>query len=210
MGSSKPHFLDRADLCHVMRSAERKLRKHIAERIGNGLKTEIEVDDILQETYFETFETIGKLFFSSEYHLENWMMKVAKNRIWDRIKARSRLKRGGPVPRWSLRTGAHPAILEDAICEGTDPPSKAMDRQEIVLAVRNAVEKLPWAQRTAMRLHLDQVSVSDIAKSISKSDSAVRSLLSQGKKALRREFHNPGDFFSDSGIFFIDRPPIQS
>jgi DNA-directed RNA polymerase specialized sigma24 family protein len=94
-------------------------------------------------------------------------------------------------------------ILVNAICRDTDPPSKAMARQEIIVAIRNAVEILPEPHRTVLRLHLDQVPVSNIAKSISKSDSAVRSLLEQGKRTLRAQINNPARFFSDSGIFRI-------
>jgi DNA-directed RNA polymerase specialized sigma24 family protein len=91
MGFKGSHVFDRAEICGIMQRNESRLRKSIAQRIGNNLKAEIDVDDILQEVYFEVFQSIDKLALISEFQLENWMLTVANNRIWDRIKARSRL-----------------------------------------------------------------------------------------------------------------------
>ena len=78
--------------------------------------------------------------------------------------------------------------LEGLLAGDGPTPSQNVAFGENVLQVAEAVERLPEAQRDAVRLHyLDGLKLSEVATKMDKSTGAVAGLLHRGMKTLRAQ-----------------------
>lgn len=111
-----------------------------------------EVDDIVQETFLELV-TAYRLMEPIE-HLTAWLMRVARNRIIDRFRSRSRAMLASAEPLPQADSADEPATMLDSLLapESTGPESsylRGMLADELIAAV----EELPVAQREVFVAH---------------------------------------------------------
>ncbi len=129
-----------------------------------------EAEDVVQEVFFRAWRQAG-LWKPGSGRFDTWMHKVALNLCYDRLRRRREAVMAEPPDQ------ADPAPLaEDALM--------ARDR---ALQVAAAVAALPPRQREALMLcHYQELSNIETAQVMAVSVEAVESLLSRGRRALRR------------------------
>ena len=120
-----------------------RLRNFIRKRVAD----EADAEDILQEVFFEFVEAY-RLMKPIE-QVGAWLFRVARNRIIDRFRKRSReLKREEPVNEDGERLA-----LEDLLPSPDAGPEAEYARNMLLAALDDAIDELPEEQREVFIAH---------------------------------------------------------
>ena len=142
----------------------------IRQQISSGEDAE----DILLDVFLAALES-STLLTMSEHHQEAWLRRVAYNKCMDHHR----------------RTSRHPAFPLEAHAEtlSTDEglaPDLATLRQEEVEQLQQHLAALSAEQQELLRLRFaEELSCAQIAARLSKSEGAVRTMLSRTLQLLR-------------------------
>jgi RNA polymerase sigma factor (sigma-70 family) len=112
-----------------------------------------EVDDIVQETFLELVSAYRLL--QPVEHLAAWLLRVARNRIIDRFRARSRQASPGEASgRDSVGSAVEPSrVLEQWLAADDGGPESAYVRGVLADELIAAVDELPAEQRDVFLAH---------------------------------------------------------
>ncbi len=164
-----------------------KLREIIALRMGARVQGKLERDDVLQETFFRAFASIARFTWRDEAGFVRWLQAIAENRIRDAVK--------GP-------RGSDFLELLDATPGGTSSPSRHTRRQERFDRLEASLAALSPDHREVIRLaRIEGLKVSEVARRMQRSESAVKNLLLRALRELKSSFgdteslHLPGRTF---------------
>lgn len=139
---------DNARISAAVAAQKPRLQAFVRRQLGDWS----EVDDIVQETFLELV-TAYRLMEPIE-HLTAWLMRVARNRIIDRFRSRSRamLVSADPLP--DAESPGEPATILDSLLapEASGPESNYL-RGVLADELIAAVEELPPAQREVFIAH---------------------------------------------------------
>lgn len=165
------------------------LTYHLEPKIPATLRSQMSVDDLLQETFIQVFRDIGRFAPTTDTAFVAWLKVLAENRLRDAIKAAGRRKRGGG---WSAVGGATKGAQEsyvalvDLLSSDGRSPSQSAGRRDAARHLRIAIAGLPEEYREVVRLrHLEGVDVEEIARRLGRTPGAVRGLLDRAKVRLR-------------------------
>jgi RNA polymerase sigma factor (sigma-70 family) len=141
-----------------------------------------EVDDIVQETFLELV-TAYRLMEPIE-HLAAWLMRVARNRIIDRFRSRSRAMLVSAASLSDAGSSDEPApILDSLLAPEASGPESHYLRSVLADELIAAVEELPPAQREVFIAHeLHGRSFRELAAA---SGTSVNTLLGRKHDAVR-------------------------
>lgn len=138
-----------------------------------------EVEDILQETFSELVAAY-RLMQPIE-HLAAWLLRVARNRVVDRF--RSRTRRSAVVDEGAAVGPESERVLDAWLAPRTDGPEAAYARSVLAEELGAALEELPPAQREVFVAHeLEGRSFRALAAA---SGVGVNTLLSRKHAAVR-------------------------
>jgi RNA polymerase sigma-70 factor (ECF subfamily) len=128
-----------------------------------------EAEDVAQETFLRLWTQASK--WQPSARLSTWIFRIAHNLCVDRLRKRREV--GGVEPeRFSIG----------------DRPSALMVRKQVADAVELALSGLPERQRAAIALsHYEGLTNPEIAEVLEVSVEAVESLLSRGRRSLRKD-----------------------
>jgi len=165
---------DRAAFDRLVGRFEARLRTAIHNLMGERLRADMEVDDVLQETLLRAFRSLPEFQWTREAAFFRWLRGIARN--------------------VALRAGARPRWLEylelgpDPPASGTSP-SRALRRQERLLRLEEALADLSPDHREVIRLaRLEGLKMKEIAARMHRSQEAVMKLLSRALDKLRTSF----------------------
>ncbi|MGA3156116.1 MAG: RNA polymerase sigma factor [Steroidobacteraceae bacterium] len=139
---------DNARISAAVAAQKPRLQAFVRRQLGDWS----EVDDIVQETFLELV-TAYRLMEPIE-HLTAWLMRVARNRIIDRFRSRSRamLVSADPLP--DTESLDEPAtILDSLLAPEASGPESSYLRGVLADELIAAVEELPPAQREVFIAH---------------------------------------------------------
>jgi len=147
------------------REAPRLLR--FAQGMLGGLD---EAEDVVQDTLIRLWENAER--WTPDARIGTWLHRVCYNRAIDQLRRRR-------------------PFVDDSALEGFADESEQADaalvRSETTLSVREAIERLPARQRTAVLLfHIQGLAQRDAAEVMSVSEAAFESMLSRARRQLRR------------------------
>lgn len=140
-------------------------------RIANSvLRSRTEAEDVVQDAFIRMLEHRRSL--SGVRDMRVWLVRIAWNLALDR----KRRKR--------------PEQLEEAfarsLASATMPADTAMAEAERYQSILREIERLPRAQRHVLLLSaLEELSTTETAAVLGRSESAVRALLSRARARLR-------------------------
>lgn len=138
------------------------------------LSNQSDAEDVAQETFLRAWKHAHK-YRSDAGRVSTWLHSIAHNLAVDRL--RKRAVRG---------EGAELDDERDA-APHSDRPSRLLERKVSALSIRNAIESLPDRQRQAVVLcHEQGLSNPEIARIMQCGVEAVESLLSRGRRTLRK------------------------
>jgi RNA polymerase sigma-70 factor, ECF subfamily len=129
-----------------------------------------DAEDVVQETLIRLFENAAS--WTPDARIGTWLHRVCYNRAIDVLRRR--------------RAVADESALEE-LADESDTPDTAIVRSETILSVRDAIERLPARQRTAVLLfHFQDFSQRDAASVMGVSEDAFESMLARARRQLKR------------------------
>ena len=135
-------------------------------------------EELTQETFLEAVRSRHR--FDGRSDPVTWLCAIAGHKLIDHWRRLNREEHR----RLRLVAARSPVEQEERAFVGAE------DRETVLRTLRS----LPTQQQAALVLHhLDGLSVAEVAKRLTKSESAVESLLSRGREGFRRALALEGD-----------------
>lgn len=133
-----------------------------------------EREDMVQETFLRVLR--ARQSYQPTARFSTWLFRIAFNLSVNRSE-RAR-------PTTSLdATPAGPTALDVEL-----PPESSLERDDVVVAVRAAIARLPEQQRAALILaRYEELSFAEIAEVLGSTEKAVKSLVHRARENLRAE-----------------------
>jgi len=154
------------------------------------LRNRADAEDLAQDVFVEVYHSIES--FRENSSLYTWIYRIAVTKCLDELRYRKRLKRRAwyKSRQWDEKT--EPEIDE---LDGQYPnPQDDLEQQQRIEYIQRALEKLPETQREAFTLiNFDGLTYKETAKAMSKTNSAVESLVHRAKQNLKKYLY---DFYN--------------
>jgi RNA polymerase sigma-70 factor, ECF subfamily len=140
-------------------------------RIANSvLRNSTEAEDVVQDVFLRVVQ--HRLSLSSVRDMRVWLIRIAWNLALDR----RRRKRPQQLDE----------VFADSLASATMPADAAMEEAQRFQSVLREIERLPKAERHVLLLSaIEELSTTEIAAVLGRSESAVRALLSRARIRLR-------------------------
>lgn len=153
---------------------ERKILAFIYHMLRSA-KLEMLAEDLCQETFYKAFRSL-KTFREVEASFSTWLYTIARNTVLSEMRKQK-------VGKVSLEeSGYTPQAALDAT------PEHAILRNEKVHLVREAINKLPEKQRSALILReYEQLDYQEIANILGQTVSSVKSLLFRARASVKTQ-----------------------
>jgi RNA polymerase sigma-70 factor (ECF subfamily) len=163
---------DREAFDELVAPFSERLLKRIRQRMGPGLGRKVEPEDVLQETLFRAFRSIGHFRWQGQNSFQAWLEGIAVNFVLHSAR--------GQLRRREFR------ITRDPEAPGVSPSRHERERFE---RLQECVNRLSPDHRTVIRLsRIEGLKVREIADRMGRSPSAVKNLLLRAMKELRSSF----------------------
>ena len=147
----------------------------------NLLSDRDEALDLSQEVFLRVFRTIHRVRGQSS--LRTWIYRIAVNQARNRHRFWRRRHRADQV---SL--DQHIATHGEFRSDGESTPDRMLAQKELAVRLQQALDHLPFDQRTAIILReVDGLSYDEIAFSLGVAVGTVKSRLTRARQALRLE-----------------------
>jgi RNA polymerase sigma-70 factor (ECF subfamily) len=167
----------------------RPVLRLIAEQmVGPGLRRREDASDIVQRTVVEAYEAFRQFVGQTEPEFSAWLKQILRRNISNLVRDNRAAKRDVRREQYlDLGEGSVSVTWLQPIGRET-PPSQYVIRAEAALNLARAIDELPAAQRTAVRMrHLEGCGIQQIAEAMEKSPTAVAGLIRRGLQALREK-----------------------
>ena len=180
---------DRDAFDAIVQAYEHRLRSHASTRIGDHLKSTVEVEDVLQETFSRAWKSIGNFRWIGEGAFVAWLKAIVEHVI---LKLVSRQNRDRMIYRQEDRSSDDPT------------PSKELRRGERLDRLEEALSRLSPDYRDAVRLvRVEGLQIKEAAQRMNRTRKAVMHLVSRGLKKLRESM-------GDTESLHLPAKPLQS
>ncbi len=179
-----------------------QLERHIAPRIPDRFRSQLSVEDVLQDVFVQAFRDIKKFEVRPESSFYAWLRAIADHRLADAIKRLGRRKRGGEfrqlrnVP---VDQNSSVAELIEIVCVENYTPGRSVARHEMAHAIQVGVASLPDDQREVIQAKFfEGRSLDEIAADMGRTKNAVRGLIHRAQKNLSDFMGRSSKWFSGS------------
>jgi RNA polymerase sigma-70 factor (ECF subfamily) len=148
-------------------------------QISAGLRGQLDTSDLVQQTLLKAHENRDQFRGTTDAERAAWLRAILANQVRDAY------RKVGQVPARSVEETS--LRLEAWLAAEGLSPSQQVERNERLLALAEALARLPEDQRSALELHhLEGLSVVAVARKMGRSTSSVAGLLHRGLKTLRQ------------------------
>ena len=151
---------------------ERKIMAFIFHMLKSA-RLEMYAEDLCQETFYKAFRSLST-FREAEASFSTWLYTIARNTVLSEL----RKQKAGQV---SLEDSG--LVPQDS---PEDVPEQLVLRNERMVLVREAINKLPEKQRSALILReYEQLDYQEIANILGQTVSSVKSLLFRARSSVK-------------------------
>ena len=165
---------ERDALDRVLTAVQSRLRAAASSRLGGPLRARMATSDLLQTTYVDVVRSIGEFRGDDPDTLVAWISRIMENNLRDRVRFYGRQRRAAEEDRET----------PDVAAGGHSPSAEAVQVEKLA-AVGKALAQLPEDQRQIIQLRLiEGRDYDEIAKTLGRSQGALRMLLSRARAAL--------------------------
>jgi RNA polymerase sigma-70 factor (ECF subfamily) len=159
-----------------------------AAQLPGNLRGQVDPSDVVQNALLKAHEHFDQYRGTSEAELAAWLRRILANAMIDALRRVTR------EPQLLQAVEQSSSRLEALLAANVSTPSEQAVRQEELERLAQALEQLPEDQRTAVQLQqIQDYSVEEIAKVMSRSKTAVGGLLKRGMRRLREQMQKGGD-----------------
>jgi RNA polymerase sigma-70 factor (ECF subfamily) len=156
-------------------------QRMVVQLAMNLLSDRDEAMDLSQEVFLRVFRTMHR--FRGQSSLRTWIYRIAVNQARNRHRFWRRRHRADQVS-LDQHVAAHGEFLSGS--EST--PDRMLAQKELATRLQQALDSLPFDQRTAIVLReIDGLSYDEIAYSLGVAVGTVKSRLTRARQALRHE-----------------------
>ena len=189
MTSSNPEF--EADCIRRILAGERQLFHDLirpSERaiyflLLSLLRNDAEAEDAAQDTAIKVYLNLKN--FRGDSQFRTWVLSIARNEGLGRLRKAVTRKEDSLDAETDDQTGDYtPAVLTS----WREIPSEALERQELGVMLRTAIEGLPEIYRNVVVLRdIEEMDVRETATALGISEGAVKVRLHRARALLQRE-----------------------
>ena len=160
---------------------QRRLALLIHYKLSPGLRRLTDIEDVLQETFFEAFRDLKRFRYQKPGGFLGWLARIADHVIADAARFHGRQKRGADLVRF--KSVGNP--------EGPEPvdsvtPSRLLAEKENLQALIEKLDQLPEDYRQAILLaKVEGLSNAEMAERLGRSREAVALILHRAIKRFR-------------------------
>ncbi len=145
---------------------------YVRLRLGKRLGSQVEAEDVLQETYLEAHRAFSSLRSDHPGAFVRWLCTIADNRLSDLADHHGAKKRSGPKAE-----GRFSEIVRRLGYSGTGPAT-AFAREEAKEQIATAMKQLSDEAHEALLLrHFQGYTLAEIAEQMKTSEPTVRRLI---------------------------------
>lgn len=176
---------DNDALTRLLAECSPPLQARLAGKIAPAFRTVLDTDDVLQVTYLEAFQRIGRFEPRGPGAFLAWITRIAENNLLDAVRALERAKR--PSPRLRMQANDDSSVaLYDRLVVTTTTPSRHAAKSEINAAVASALDCLPADYARVIHLYeLNGHTSTEVADILGRSEGAVFMLRARALDQLR-------------------------
>jgi RNA polymerase sigma-70 factor (ECF subfamily) len=146
------------------------------------IKNEAEAEDIAQEAILRAYRKLAS--FRGDARFSTWLIAITLNEARTRLREEKRAQFDSLDDRNTTTGDYTPAALTD----WREVPSEALERQEIRLLMRQAVDELPTPFREVVVLRdIEELSVNETAESLGISIALVKVRLHRARLLLQKK-----------------------
>jgi len=150
-------------------------------KLGENLRRDADVDDILQETLLRAYRDIDRFEYKAPSSFLSWLARIADHVIVDVARAQARQKRAGEHV--AFRSESNPGGPEPA---DSHTPSRIFRENESLGRFVELLARLPEDYRRVILLaKVEGLSTSEAAEHLGKSNEATSLLLHRAIKRLQ-------------------------
>ena len=172
---------------------------YLQRRIPPALRSQLDPEDVLQESYVQVFRHIGRFVPHDADAFRRWVCTIALRRLRNELDKARAGKRGGgrrPIIRGGPAQDSWIGLIELLSAPGRSP-SRCAVRAETIAAIQTGLSELPNHYQQAIRfVYLEGWSVAATAIKMQKTERAVHGLCRRGLELLRRRLGSASGFLS--------------
>lgn len=158
-------------------------------QLDPSLQGKVDLSGVVQQTLLEAHRAMDQLSQWDEPRQLAWLRRALARNLIDEVRKLGTAARDVGRER-SLEAELEQSSMRLEAClasEDSSPPERAM-RNEQLLRLAEALERLPADQRTAVELHhLKGRPLAEVAEALGRSKGAVATLLFRGMNRLRKD-----------------------
>ena len=152
-----------------------RLADYVQARVGSHLKTRIELEDVLQETFASAFRSLSDFEWQGEGSFLRWLKGVASNEI---LRLAKRERRRDFI-----------SIEPSELPSDSSSPSRGVRREERFDRLERALNSLSPEHREVIVLaRIKGMRLAEVAKQTGRTPNAVAQLLGRGLAKLKEAF----------------------
>jgi RNA polymerase sigma-70 factor (ECF subfamily) len=149
------------------------------------LRGTIDPSDVVQQTLLKAHEKRDQFRGTTDAEHLAWLRAILARQLTDALRTQGP-RLGGRERSLEAALERSSMRLEQWLADSGPAPTQAIERQERLLRLAEALARLPDDQRTALELrHLQELPVSEVARAMGRTPASVGSLLYRGLKSLR-------------------------
>ena len=191
---------DQAALTNLLKRHGPAVRQAMGRSIPRRWQSVLSLDDVMQQAYTAAFCGISRFVPRGEGAFGAWLATLAKRNLIDAIRGLEADKRGGDRQR--LETGGTDesfVALFERLGGTITTPSRRVARKEARTCLEQAVEALPEAYRTLVRMYdLEGRPVQEVANALGRSPGAVYMLRARAHRRLSEIMGTASRYVTDS------------
>ncbi len=159
-------------------------------QIDRRLQGKVDASDLVQETFLQAHRAFGEFRGSTEAELLQWLRRILVSRVVKLVRRfYGTQRRDVRLERELVEDLDRSSQMVGSLVLSQSSPSEKAARREQAVLLADALAELPADSREVIILrHLEELSFSQVAQRMGRSEDSVKKIWARALAALRRSF----------------------